>query len=320
MNNNNLKNTIKGALYGVAVGDALGAPLEFMSAEQIERRHGLVTDMIGGGWLNVEPGEITDDTQMTLAVAEGILEKPENPIEAIGERFIAWARNGPKDIGGTCSRSIYGAAAGGAKRPTEDEWFNASKATAKANGRRSGGNGALMRTVYPGLYYQGRLMAVETAAAIAQMTHWDEESNEACEIYTDMIYLITEAVNKHGDAADKAQIVKETLHGTRYEIYPDAKETEELNPTGYVVDSMKCAMAAAFWNVESFERAVIDAANMGGDADTIAAITGGIAGAYYGYEAIPKRWIETLDPETRAQLDILTEAALANRTREQRRD
>jgi ADP-ribosyl-[dinitrogen reductase] hydrolase len=317
---NELKNTIKGALYGVAVGDALGAPLEFMTAGQIANQHGEVTEMIGGGWLRVKPGEITDDTQMTLAVAEGIIEEPGNPIKAIGERFIAWARSGPKDIGGTCSRSINGAAAGGSRRPTEDEWFRASKDTAKANGRRSGGNGALMRTVYPGLYYQGRLMAVETAAAIAQMTHWDEESNEACEIYTDMIYLITEAVNKHGDAADKAQIVKETLHGTRYEIYPDAKETEELNPTGYVVDSMKCAMAAAFWNVESFERAVIDAANMGGDADTIAAITGGIAGAYYGYEAIPKRWIETLDPETRAQLDILTEAALANRTREQRRD
>ncbi len=310
---NELKNTIKGALYGVAIGDALGAPLEFMSADQIANRHGEVTEMIGGGWLRVKPGEITDDTQMTLAVAEGIVEAPENPIEAIGERFIAWAHSGPKDIGGTCSRSIYGAAAGGATRPTEDKWFKASRATAKANGRRSGGNGALMRTVYPGLYYQSRLMAVETAAAIAQMTHWDEESNEACEIYTDMIYLITEAVNKHGDAADKAQIVKETLHGTRYEIYPDAKETEELNPTGYVVDSMKCAMAAAFWNVESFERAVIDAANMGGDADTIAAITGGIAGAYYGYEAIPKRWIETLDPETRAQLDRLIEAALANR-------
>lgn len=317
---NELKNTIKGALYGVAVGDALGAPLEFMTAGQIANQHGEVTEMIGGGWLRVKPGEVTDDTQMTLAVAEGIIEEPGNPIEAIGERFIAWARSGPKDIGGTCSRSINGAAAGGARRPTEDEWFRASKDTAKANGRRSGGNGALMRTVYPGLYYQSRLIAVETAAAIAQMTHWDEESNEACEIYTDMIYLITEAVNKHGAAADKAQIVKETLHGTRYEIYPDAKETEELNPTGYVVDSMKCAMAAAFWNVESFERAVIDAANMGGDADTIAAITGGIAGAYYGYEAIPKRWIETLDPETRAQLDILTEAALANRTREQRRD
>ena len=331
MNKDKLKNAIKGALYGVAVGDALGAPLEFMTPDQIKRRHGLVTEMIGGGWLSVKPGEITDDTQMTLAVAEGIVANPGNPIEEVGTRFIEWMRSGPKDIGGTCSASISRAASIAAgrtsnknpsagDRPTEDDWYRASKDTAIRNGNRSGGNGALMRTVYPGLYYQGRLMAVETAAAIAQMTHWDEESNEACEIYTDMIYLITEAVNKHGDAADKAQIVKETLHGTRYEIYPDAKETEELNPTGYVVDSMKCAMAAAFWNVESFERAVIDAANMGGDADTIAAITGGIAGAYYGYEAIPKRWIETLDPETRAQLDILTEAALANRTREQRRD
>jgi len=320
MNNNNLKNTIKGALYGVAVGDALGAPLEFMSAEQIANRYGEVTDMIGGGWLNVEPGEITDDTQMTLAVAEGIAEEPENPIEAIGERFIAWARSGPKDIGGTCSRSIYGAAAGGAKRPTEDEWFNASKATAKANGRRSGGNGALMRTVYPGLYYNQRLEAVETATAIAQMTHWDEESNRACEIYTDMLYLITEAVNKHGEATDKDKIIDETLQDTPYELDRLAKRTEELNPTGYVVDSMKCAVTAAFWNAESFEEAIIAAANMGGDADTIAAITGGLAGAYYGYDAIPERWIRELAPEVRERLDRLAEAALANRTMEQRRD
>lgn len=316
----NLKNTIKGALYGVAVGDALGAPLEFMSAEQIERRHGLVTEMIGGGWLNVEPGEITDDTQMTLAVAEGILEEPENPIEAIGERFIAWARSGPKDIGGTCSRSIHGAAAGGAKRPPEDAWFEASKDTAKANGNRSGGNGALMRTVYPGLYYNRRLEAVEVATAIAQMTHWDENSNRACEIYTDMLYLITEAVYKQGDTADKDQIVDKTLKGTPYELDRDAKKTEELNPTGYVVDSMKCAVIAAFWNAESFEEAVIAAANMGGDADTIAAITGGLAGAYYGYDAIPERWTKELAPEVKERLDRLTEAALANRTMEQRRD
>lgn len=320
MSKTNLKNTIKGALYGVAIGDALGAPLEFMSAEQIERRHGLVTEMIGGGWLNVEPGEITDDTQMTLAVAEGIVEEPENPIEAIGERFIAWARSGPKDIGGTCSRSIHGAAAGGAKRPPEDVWFKASKDTAIANGNRSGGNGALMRTVYPGLYYSQRLEAVEVATAIAQMTHWDENSNRACEIYTDMLYLITEAVIKQGESADKGRIIDDTLHGTPYELDRLTNRTEDLNPTGYVVDSMKCAVTAAFWNAESFKEAIIAAANMGGDADTIAAITGGIAGAYYGYDAIPERWINELAPEVRERLDRLTEAALTNRTMEQRRD
>ena len=81
---------IRGALYGVAVGDALGAPLEFMTAEEILAKYGApVREMVGGGWLSVVPGEVTDDTQMTLAVAEGIAENPENPIPAIGRRFIA---------------------------------------------------------------------------------------------------------------------------------------------------------------------------------------------------------------------------------------
>ena len=316
----NLKNTIKGALYGVAVGDALGAPLEFMSAEQIERRHGLVTDMIGGGWLNVEPGEITDDTQMTLAVAEGILEKPENPIEAIGERFIAWARNGPKDIGGTCSRSIHGAAAGGIKRPPEDAWFKASKDTAKANGNRSGGNGALMRTVYPGLYYNQRLEAVEVATAVAQMTHWDENSNRACEIYTDMLYLITEAVNNDEDDRVSRRLA-EALAGTEYDIVELLIDADEhtCNPTGYVVDSFRCAIISIY-TTRTFKDAIIKAANLGGDADTIAAIAGGLAGAVYGYDAIPERWIKELAPEVKERLDRLTEAAFTSRTMEQRRD
>ena len=105
-----LKDKIAGTLYGVVTGDALGAPLEFMNKEEISRKHGRVTEMIGGGWLNVVPGEVTDDTQMTLAVAEGIREEPDNPIQAIGKRFIAWAKSGPKDIGGTCSMSIRWAA------------------------------------------------------------------------------------------------------------------------------------------------------------------------------------------------------------------
>ncbi len=305
-----LRNIIAGALYGVAVGDALGAPLEFMSAEEIANQHGVVTEMIGGGWLNVEPGEITDDTQMTLAVAEGIAEEPEKPIEAIGERFIAWARSGPKDIGGTCSRSIYGAAAGGAKRPAEDAWFKASRDTAKASGNRSGGNGALMRTVYPGLFYKGRLEAVETATAIAQMTHWDGESTEACDFYTHMVHLITEAVNNE----DLSRSLAEVLAGTEYDLMELLSENAcgIIKPTGYVVDSFKCALISLY-TTRSFENAIIKAANLGGDADTIAAITGGLAGAIYGYDEIPARWIQTLSESDKSRLDTLVEAAVNNR-------
>lgn len=308
-----LRNKIAGALYGVAIGDALGAPLEFMSKDEITRKHGRVTEMIGGGWLNVKPGEVTDDTQMTLAVADGIVKDPDNPIPAIGENFILWMLSSPKDIGGTCRMSIHNAAMKVGEKHTlikhharldEDEWFQASKDTATTNKGRSGGNGALMRAVYPGLYYEGQMEAVDTAASIAQMTHWDEKSTEACILYTHMIHLITKA---------KTFNIYEITEGTPYHaILKDRSTIDKLDPTGYVVDSMKCALAA-FWHTERFDDAVIFAANLGGDADTIAAIAGGLAGAFYGYKGIPERWIQALDPKTRAQLDRLVDAAVKNR-------
>jgi len=301
----NIRDRIAGALYGVAIGDALGAPLEFMSKEEISRKHGRVTEMIGGGWLNVMPGEITDDTQMTLAVAEGIIEDPDNPIKAIGKRFIEWARSGPKDIGGTCSMSIRWAIfLGQNDAPDEEKWFEASKYTSKANGGRSGGNGALMRTVYPGLYYKDLLMAVETAGAIAQMTHWDKKSTEACNLYTEMIHLIIESVNKE----QALQIIRDVLQGSEYCL----ETRKQLNPTGYVVDSFKCALHSIAVS-PTFEEAITEAVNLGGDADTIAAITGGLAGAIYGYNMIPERWINTLAQAIKNRLDRLVDAAVKNR-------
>ncbi len=98
---------VRGALYGVAIGDALGGPLEFMNAEQIKQKYGgRVTEMVGGGWLSLTPGETTDDTAMTLAVCEGIMENPTAPIEPVGRRFIEWVNTAPKDIGMTCARSV----------------------------------------------------------------------------------------------------------------------------------------------------------------------------------------------------------------------
>ena len=136
-------NRIKGALFGVAVGEALGAPAEFMSAEEIKREHGTIRRMIGGGWLNVKPGEVTDDTQMTLAVAKGICENPDSPIEAIGRHFVRWAQSGPKDIGNTCHASILTATrlANDARSPSTRNWFDASLATHNAFGGQSAGNG-----------------------------------------------------------------------------------------------------------------------------------------------------------------------------------
>lgn len=101
-----IQDRIRGALYGVAIGDAMGGPLEFLDANEIKMRYGQVREMIGGGWLNLKPGEVTDDTQMTLCVAEGILENPSDPVQTIGRRFIEWYDSKPKDIGNTCALAI----------------------------------------------------------------------------------------------------------------------------------------------------------------------------------------------------------------------
>ncbi len=303
------ESSIKGALYGVAVGDALGGPLEFLSPESIAKNYGRVTTMIGGGWLHLEPGEITDDTQMTLCVAEGIVEAPEAPIQAIGRRFIQWADSGPKDIGGACASSIGNAKRLGGQAPTAEMWAQAAGLTQKTAGQPVEGNGALMRTVYPGLYYGGGDIAEYAAMKIAGMTHAGPRSTEACKMYARMVNLLTASESRPQDAQGPREFLAE--HCSTVPEYAAAVKASIVTPAsgGYVVDSMRIAVGTMA-NTDSFEQAVIEAVNLGGDADTNGAITGGLAGAWYGYEAIPEAWIAALSPKIKKALDRLADAAI----------
>lgn len=295
---NNLEDRIRGALYGVAIGDALGAPLEFMDANSINAKHpGGVWDMIGGGWLNVKPGEVTDDTQMTIAVARGILRNPENPVPEVGKLFIEWYESGPKDIGATCANAIGKVMNLGYEllpQPLPRElWMAASELTDRAMNGRTAGNGALMRTIYPALYYNpGRLM-MQATMDIARMTHMSEESTKCCIQYVQEVWLL---INGYTGPVG---------------LYSDRKH----EPTGYVIDSYVVA-SEAIGKSSTFESALAFAINQGGDADTIGAITGGLAGAKYGYSNIPPRWIAKLDPEIRKELDYLAEEAMKNKGEE----
>lgn len=274
---------IRGALYGVAVGDALGGPLEFMSDRQICDAYGRVTDMIGGGWLNLKPGEVTDDTQMTLCVARGILDALEGDngldlVASVGQQFIAWADSKPKDIGGACSHSIAIAKGLGRIRwqgvPTAADWMEAARQTRRDGGRPVEGNGALMRTVYPGLYCKTKGAAEMQARAFAEMTHRGDKSTEACVLYTRMVYLLTESVGNFQDGG-VADFLHECLKGTFYDGSVEAAATYAAG--GYVVDSMSTAVSCLA-HAQTFEEAVCAAANLGGDTDTNAAITGVLGG------------------------------------------
>ncbi len=286
---------IKGALFGVAIGDALGGPLEFMKRDDIKLKHGTVTEMIGGGWLNLNPGDITDDTQMTLCVARGILDNPSDPISSIGENFINWINSNPKDVGITCKRVISEAKLQNLK--TKDEWLNLSKKYDELTNGMSAGNGALMRTVYLPLYYE-REGLKELSVTIGEMTHYSHLSKRCIECY---VCFISDVIN------NKVNNPKEALEAYMLPVRGLA-EFDTSEPTGFVVDSLVCAVNAIS-STNSFEEALIKAVNNGGDADTIAAICGGLAGVIYGYDSIPSRWLSTLNKDVSDELTNLANVA-----------
>jgi len=291
---------VRGVLYGVAVGDALGGPLEFMSAVQIEQKYGgRIIEMIGGGWLSLTPGETTDDTAMTLAVCEGIMENPAAPIGPVGRHFIEWVDTRPKDIGATCARSIATALENlTAGMSAEEAWEKAGINTAIENGDRSGGNGALMRTIGTAIAYDDEEKRAEYTTQIAEMTHYDDLSSDICRCYADAVHHF---IKDEQDAGVRTLDTMAVEYGF----------SRRVNPSGWVQDSMECAYFA-FVTEAGFENVLVEAVNLGGDADTIGAIAGGLAGSYYGYDAIPQRWIDTIPQEIRARLDAFAAFCLTS--------
>lgn len=295
----NIKRVL-GAMYGVAVGDALGGPVEFMDADAIAKTFGTLDTMVGGGWLSLDPGETTDDTAMTLAVAEGIMADPTNPVGPIGQNFIAWAQSGPKDIGGTCISAIARAnqlLKCGSPTP-EEAWREASLEVVHDNGGRSGGNGALMRTAPVGCAYFSVADCDRHAREIAEMTHMDEASSGICASYSKAIMLYTR--DKGADAEHEVEWLESLIHHWK-------KPTTAVHPSGWVVDSMDCALRAIMASGDDTKKAIVTAINYGGDADTIGAITGGLIGARNGIDSIPKEWLAALPKDIRRRINAFAD-------------
>lgn len=315
----NLAGKIRGGLYGVAVGDALGATLEFMGKEEIRARYGELRDIVGGGWLNLRPGEWTDDTEMTLAVAEGIMKDPESPVPHIGEAFLRWRATNPPDIGGTIRAAFH----------TYDrlkDWHLAAREVHE-RGRRTAGNGALMRTLPLAFIYEENADLYMRTMEVARMTHWDPEAGLTCFLYC---LIAQRFIN---GAEDPLAAFEETRVGFFETVPPSMREPAEkivarvenlsrkaegeLRPTGYTLDTLGCALWAVLTRI-SFEDAVVTAVNLGGDADTVGAVTGGLVGVLHGYEAIPQRWLEKFNDKQRNRLDKAA-AGLVQLARKQER-
>lgn len=275
------RNKVLGSLLGFAIGDAMGATTEFMTQREIYHKYGEVNDIIGGGWLHLRPGEVTDDTQMMTIVAKSRMKGLETFTKNCCSGFVDWLSRGPKDVGGACRAAIL---QGGRKSP--DEWMRLSMERQEANQRLDLGNGAVMRALFLALNDEPNL-----AVHQGRLTHNNPTSDRYIRDYCYAVSMALYSPNLWAGDGDCIEL---------------------MAPTGHVENSVNNAIYWSF-NALNFRDAIIGPVNHGGDADTIAALTGGIAGAYFGEDHIPRKWIDALDSQVVKDLQDMTNWIMNNR-------
>ena len=274
-----LRDRAVAAYLGLAIGDALGATVEFMTPREIREHHGIHRNILGGGWLRLPKGRVTDDTEMSLALGRAILERDGLDAPAIAEAFSDWMRGKPVDIGHTVRRGISLYRRTGTTEVPEHEY--------------DAGNGACMRCLPVALYTLGaEPEAVDRANRLqAHVTH----HNALSDLGTLSVIRMTQTALLGGSLED-VRLLADALVEAEPRFAFDGERRQD-NPGGYIVETLRAVFQALF-ATDGFESALIDVVNRGGDADTTGAILGMIAGALYGFEAIPRRWLKALDRET----------------------
>lgn len=270
----------RGSLLGLAVGDALGATVEFMTPGEIRGKFGVHRRMVGGGWLRLRPGQVTDDTEMSLCIARAVVARGGWDLRAVAESFAAWLQGRPVDVGATCARGIR-------------RFLHAGTLEGPPN-EGDAGNGAAMRVAPVALLTLGDDEGLRSlAVAQARLTHHHPLSDAACVTVGRMIHAALRGASAHELHALAAGL--EALHpGFAFRRGPGT-----CSP--FVVDTLRTAFHA-FFTTATFEECLVAAVNQGGDADTAGAIAGALSGAFYGMSAIPRRWVRRLDRTLREEV------------------
>lgn len=270
------------AYLGLAIGDALGATVEFMTPREIAAQYKVHDSIRGGGWLRLKAGQVTDDTTMSLALGRAILACDGRVVaHAAARAFDDWMRAKPVDIGNTVRRGLLQYRKTGVPEMPPSE--------------HDAGNGAAMRILPVALATLGKPEEVVRASCRAQahVTHHNTLSDAAC---LTLVLMLHDALN----GADKVALLHHHAHPLAA-LHPEFafRGVKQVgNPSGYVAETMQAVFQALF-DTDSFEDCLVDVVNRGGDADTTGAIAGMLAGALYGLEALPGKWLQALDPGVR---------------------
>jgi ADP-ribosyl-[dinitrogen reductase] hydrolase len=292
----------RGALIGLAVGDALGTTVEFRPPGSFKP----VTSMTGGGPFGLEPGQFTDDTSMALCLAESL-----SALGRFDERdqlahYLQWWRNGRLSSNGHCFDI------GSATQTSLAHFERTGELLAVDD--QAAGNGSLMRLAPAALFARGdEVLASELAARSSRTTHGARQATDACRLFAVMLTRAVAGASK-GELLDPALWTLGTLHPEVEEVARGSflrRSPPEIKGSGYVVRCLEAALWA-FAQSTTFAEGCLLAVNLGDDADTTAAIYGQLAGAHYGADGIPAHWRERVHrgDEIEAIADALLELSV----------
>jgi ADP-ribosyl-[dinitrogen reductase] hydrolase len=277
-----------GAMLGLAVGDALGTTLEFKTPGQFEP----ISDIVGGGPFQLEPGQWTDDTSMALCLSESLLAC--HGFDAVDQmrRYLRWVDEGHWSSTGRCFD------AGITVRRALAAFRRTGEGFSGPTDEYSAGNGSLMRLAPVPLFFAADPeVAIRRSADSSRTTHGAHAAVDACRYFSGLILGALQGIQKKELLASGFTPVaglwdREPLHPAVADVANGSfymKAPPAIRGTGYVVESLEAALWA-FATTDSFVAGALAAVNLGDDADTTGAICGQLAGAYYGVDAIPERW------------------------------
>jgi len=281
----------RGALSGLAIGDALGTTIEFSRPGSFTP----VNDITGGGPFELEPGQWTDDTSMALCLGESLIEEGFDPAAQM-KRYIKWYKEGKFSVTGRCFDI------GNTTRKALDRFIMTGEPFSGDTSESSLGNGSIMRLVPVPLYFcNNPALAIKMSGESSRTTHGHIIAIDACSY---MGGLIVGAIN--GSTKDdllsehyspvhnywQEKPLTENISSIAAGSFK-SKSPPEIKGTGYVVDSLEAALWA-FYSTNNFKDGALAAVNLGDDADSTGAVYGQIAGAYYGIEGIPDNWVNII--------------------------
>ncbi|WP_136589368.1 ADP-ribosylglycohydrolase family protein [Salinigranum halophilum] len=278
-----------GVLVGLACGDALGRPVEFETPARILAQYGEVTEMLGDGTWSKPAGTVTDDTAMALCLARSLVDRGEFDPADVAARFVAWYDSGPFDVGSMTANALSRIRDG-------ESWDVAGRHVWEQSPEGSNaGNGSVMRAAPLAVAFatdEGRL--VDASEASSRITHADPRCTAGCAVLNlTLAGLCRDGSDPLATALDRVSLPPALDEALR-PVVAGTLDPDTLRSTGYVVDTLQTALWHGL-HAESPEAALVDVVNMGGDADTVGAVTGALVGARFGADALPARWLDELD-------------------------